>query len=336
VGELEIGRIAAERRAFLTNKVIGDPQIEDQSWARRDGIVAFGGVPLLIADRLIGVLAIFSTHPISEQDFHTLEAAGLTVALGIERKQAEAARDRALAEVAGERRRLEVSNAELDQFAYIASHDLKAPLRGIANLAHWIEEDLQDNLSEDTREMLEMLHGRMQRLESLIDGLLEFSRAGRARAHPDTVNVGTLVGEVIELLAPPPSTTLVVKDGMPTMVTDRLGLQQVFMNLIGNAIKYARGDGARIQIGVYDSGMFYDFFVADNGPGIAPEYHDKIWGIFQTLAPRDEVEGTGIGLSIVKKAVERRGGSVRLESEPGRGATFSFLWPKHLPREDAA
>lgn len=336
VGELEIGRIAAERRAFLTNKVIGDPQIEDQSWARRDGIVAFGGVPLLIADRLIGVLAIFSTHPISEQDFHTLEAAGLTVALGIERKQAEAARDRALAEVAGERRRLEVSNAELDQFAYIASHDLKAPLRGIANLAHWIEEDLQDNLSEDTREMLEMLRGRMQRLESLIDGLLEFSRAGRARAHPDTVNVGTLVGEVIELLAPPPSTTLVVKDGMPTMVTDRLGLQQVFMNLIGNAIKYARGDGARIQIGVYDSGMFYDFFVADNGPGIAPEYHDKIWGIFQTLAPRDEVEGTGIGLSIVKKAVERRGGSVRLESEPGRGATFSFLWPKHLPREDAA
>lgn len=336
VGELEIGRIAAERRAFLTNKVIGDPQIEDQSWARRDGIVAFGGVPLLIADRLIGVLAIFATHPISEQDFHTLETAGLTVALGIERKQAEAARDRALAEVAGERRRLEVSNAELDQFAYIASHDLKAPLRGIANLAHWIEEDLQDNLREDTREMLEMLRGRMQRLESLIDGLLEFSRAGRARAHPDTVNVGTLVGEVIELLAPPPSTTLVVKDGMPTMVTDRLGLQQVFMNLIGNAIKYARGDGARIQIGVYDSGMFYDFFVADNGPGIASEYHDKIWGIFQTLAPRDEVEGTGIGLSIVKKAVERRGGSVRLESEPGRGATFSFLWPKHLPREDAA
>jgi signal transduction histidine kinase len=336
VGELEIGRIAAERRAFLTNTIIGDPRIEDQSWVRRDGIVAFAGVPLLLGDALIGVLASFSTHAISEQDFHTLEAAGLTVALGIERKQADAARNRALAEVAAERRRLELSNAELDQFAYIASHDLKAPLRGIANLAHWIEEDLQDNLREDTREMLEMLRGRMQRLESLIDGLLEFSRVGRVRAHPDTVNIGTLVGEVIELLAPPPTTTMVVKNGMPTMVTDRLGLQQVFMNLIGNAIKYARGDGARIEIGVYDAGMFYDFFVADNGPGIAPEYHDKIWGIFQTLAPRDEVEGTGIGLSIVKKAVERRGGSVRLESEPGRGATFSFLWPKHLPREDAA
>jgi signal transduction histidine kinase len=336
VGERDIGRIAAERRAFLTNKVLGDPRIEDQSWARRDGIVAFGGVPLLLGDALIGVLGIFSSHAISELDFQTLEAAGLTVALGIERKQAEAARDRALAEVAGERRRLELSNAELDQFAYIASHDLKAPLRGIANLAHWIEEDLQDNLRDDTREMLEMLRGRMQRLESLIDGLLEFSRAGRVRAHPGTVNVGTLVGEVIDLLAPPPTTTMVVKDGMPTMVTDRLGLQQVFMNLIGNAIKYTRGDGARIEIGVYDAGMFYDFFVADNGPGIASEYHDKIWGIFQTLAPRDEIEGTGIGLSIVKKAVERRGGTVRLESAPGQGSTFSFLWPKHLPREDAA
>jgi light-regulated signal transduction histidine kinase (bacteriophytochrome) len=245
-------------------------------------------------------------------------------------------RDRAQAEMASERRRLESSNAELDQFAYIASHDLKAPLRGIANLAHWIEEDLQDNLREETREMLGMLRSRMQRLEALIDGLLEFSRVGRARSHPDTVNVGSLVGEVIELLAPHPSTTMIVKAGMPTMITDRLGLQQVFMNLIGNAIKYTRREDAQIEIGVHDAGLFYDFFVADNGPGIAPEYHEKIWGIFQTLAPRDEVEGTGIGLSIVKKAVERRGGTVRLDSTPGVGSTFSFLWPKLLPREDTA
>jgi signal transduction histidine kinase len=184
--------------------------------------------------------------------------------------------------------------------------------------------------------MLELLRGRMQRLESLIDGLLEFSRVGRLRGQSETVNVGTLVGDVIELLAPPPSTTIVVKPGMPTMVTDRVGLQQVFMNLIGNAIKYGRGDGSRIEIGVLDAGAFYDFFVADNGPGIEAEYHEKIWGIFQTLAPRDEVEGTGIGLSIVKKVVERRGGCARLESHPGQGSTFSFLWPKRLPREDAA
>ena len=336
VGELKIGKIAEERRAQLTNHAVGDPRIENQTWARREGIVAFAGFPLMVGDILIGVLGTFAKHPLSEEDFRGLEAATMTVALGVERKQTEAARDRALAEVAGERRRLELSNAELDQFAYIASHDLKAPLRGIANLALWIEEDLQDNLRDETREMLEMLRGRMQRLESLIDGLLEFSRVGRLRGQSETVNVGTLVGDVIELLAPPPSTTMVVKPGMPVMVTDRVGLQQVFMNLIGNAIKYGRGDQSRIEIGVHDAGAFYDFCVADNGPGIATEYHEKIWGIFQTLAPRDEIEGTGIGLSIVKKVVERRGGRVYLESGPGLGSTFSFLWPKHLPREDVA
>ncbi len=336
VGELKIGKIAEERRALLTNRAVGDRRIENQAWARREGIVAFAGFPLMVGDILIGVLGTFAKHPLSEEDVRGLEAATMTVALGVERKQAEAARDRALAEVAGERRRLELSNAELDQFAYIASHDLKAPLRGIANLALWIEEDLQDNLRDETREMLEMLRGRMQRLESLIDGLLEFSRVGRLRGQSETVNVGTLVGDVIELLAPPPSATMVVKPGMPVMVTDRVGLQQVFMNLIGNAIKYGSGDGSRIEIGVDDAGAFYDFSVADNGPGIAPEYHEKIWGIFQTLAPRDEIEGTGIGLSIVKKVVERRGGRVRLDSGPGLGSTFSFLWPKHLPREDVA
>jgi signal transduction histidine kinase len=180
-----------------------------------------------------------------------------------------------------------------------------------------------------------MLRGRMHRMEALIDGILQFSRAGRLRGRPETVNVGLLVGEVIDLLAPPPSTTVVVKPGMPTMVTDRLGLQQVFLNLIGNALKYARGPDARIEIGVFDAGLSYDFFVADNGPGIPAEYQQKIWAIFQTLAPRDEIEGTGIGLAIVKKTVEARGGRVRVDSIPEEGATFSFLWPKHLPREDA-
>jgi light-regulated signal transduction histidine kinase (bacteriophytochrome) len=297
---------------------------------------AFAGYPLMVGDELVGVLAMFSRTALSEEDLQALATVANTMALGIERRRTEEELQARAEELTRLTEQLARTNRELDAFAYAASHDLRAPLRGIANLAHWIEEDLQDNLRDETREMLEMLRGRMRRLESLIDGLLEFSRAGRIRGQTDTVNVGTLVGEVIELLAPPPSTTVVVKAGMPTMVTDRLGLQQVFLNLIGNAIKYARDDGARIEIGVYEAGLFYEFFVADNGPGIAAEYHEKIWGIFQTLAPRDEVEGTGIGLSIVKKAVERRGGKVRVDSTPGLGATFSFLWPKHLPREDAA
>jgi signal transduction histidine kinase len=171
----------------------------------------------------------------------------------------------------------------------------------------------------------------MHRLEALIEGMLQFSRAGRPRGQPELVNVGTLVGEVIELLAPPASTTVVVKPGMPTMITDRFGLHQVFLNLIGNAAKFAHAADSRIEIDVDDGGgAFYEFFVIDNGPGIPIEFQHRIWGIFQTLAPRDEIEGTGIGLALVKKTVESRGGRVRVESAPGRGSTFSFLWPKQM------
>ena len=223
---------------------------------------------------------------------------------------------------------LERSNRELDQFAYVASHDLKAPLRGIANLTEWIEEDLGDRVTGDSREHMQLLKGRVHRMEGLIEGILAYSRAGRMREKPETVDVGRLLGESIELLAPPAETMIVVAPGMPVLQTERIPLQQVFLNLIGNAIKYA-GSGPRIDVGVkYRTGC-YEFSVADNGPGIPPQFHEKVWQIFQTLAPRDKVEGTGIGLSVVRKIVEARGGRTWLESEPGKGTTFYFTWPEH-------
>jgi signal transduction histidine kinase len=225
-------------------------------------------------------------------------------------------------------RDLERSNKELDQFAYVASHDLKAPLRGIANLTQWIEEDLGDKVTGESREHMQLLKGRVHRMEALIDGILAYSRAGRVRERPARVDVGALLNEVIELLAPPPETTIVVAPDMPVIETERVPLQQVFMNLIGNAIKYTRRADARIEVTAQAEGELYRFAIADNGPGIAPQYREKIWQIFQTLAPRDKVEGTGIGLSVVRKTVESRGGSAWLDSEPGRGSTFYFTWPK--------
>ncbi len=224
-------------------------------------------------------------------------------------------------------RALEVSNRELDQFAYIASHDLKAPLRGISNLSQWIEDDLADRFTEEAREHMRLLRGRVARMEGLIDGILEYSRAGRVQASPERVDVEALVREVVDLLAPPPSVEIVVEPGLPAIVTERLPLQQVFMNLIGNAVKYGEGPSPRVEIAAEERDAAWEFRVSDNGPGIDPAYHDRIFGIFQTLQPRDRVEGTGIGLSIVRKTVESRGGSVRVESEEGRGATFRFLWP---------
>src|SRR4051812_32169972 len=225
-------------------------------------------------------------------------------------------------------RDLERSNKELDQFAYVASHDLKAPLRGIANLTQWIEEDLGDKVTGESREHMQLLKGRVHRMEALIDGILAYSRAGRVRERPAPVDVGALLHEVVELLAPPPETTIVIAPDMPVIETERVPLQQVFMNLIGNAIKYTRRPDARIEVTAQAEGELYRFAIADNGPGIAPQYREKIWQIFQTLAPRDKVEGTGIGLSVVRKTVESRGGSAWLESEPGRGSTFYFPWPK--------
>jgi signal transduction histidine kinase len=225
-------------------------------------------------------------------------------------------------------RDLERSNRELDQFAYVASHDLKAPLRGIANLTQWIEEDLGEKVTGESREHMQLLKGRVHRMEALIDGILAYSRAGRVRDRPARVDVGSLLREVIELLAPPTETTIVVAPDMPVIEAERVPLQQVFMNLIGNAIKHAARAEARIEITAEPAGELYRFAIADNGPGIAPQYREKIWQIFQTLAPRDKVEGTGIGLSVVRKTVESRGGSVWLESELGRGSTFYFTWPK--------
>jgi signal transduction histidine kinase len=225
---------------------------------------------------------------------------------------------------------LERTNRELDSFAYAASHDLRAPLRGIANLAQWIEEDLlaSGEIKPETREMLELMRGRMHRMEGLIEGLLQYSRAGRLHQQPETVDVAELVHEVVDLLSPPADVTVVISQDLPVIVTERLLLQQVFQNLIGNAIKHANRDDPTILVSGRRVGPFYEFSVSDNGPGIPPEFHDRIWGIFQTLEVRDRVEGAGIGLALVKKIVEAQSGRVSVESRPGAGATFRFLWRK--------
>lgn len=241
---------------------------------------------------------------------------------------------RLFAEAVANIRALEKSNKELDQFAYVVSHDLKAPLRGIANLSQWIEDDLAERMDDQTREHLKLLRGRVSRLENLIAGILAYARAGRERGETVRIDTKDLVTECWELLAPPETANLEVKPPMPTVVTHRPRLQQVFMNLIGNAVKYNPGRDVAIDVGVAaHKGRYYEFFVKDNGVGIAPEFHEKVWGLFQTLERRDKIESTGIGLSIVRKIVESQGGTTRIESRLGEGATFYFTWPGEQTEE---
>jgi PAS domain S-box-containing protein len=241
---------------------------------------------------------------------------GILAAIDItERKQTQAA--------------LEERNQELNSFVHIVSHDLKAPLRAISNLSQWIEEDLKGTLSADSQEHMTLLRSRVHRMDAMIDGLLDYARVGRTDAMMEPVMVEELLDEVIDSMAPPPNFKITIDPNLPTLYTKRLRLSQVFANLIGNAIKHhGRTDGS-IHISGQDQGDFYEFAVADDGPGIAPECHDKIFMIFQVGKSQNSQDSSGIGLSIVKRIVETEKGTIRLESQLEKGTTFYFTWPKN-------
>ena len=241
-----------------------------------------------------------------------------------DRKRAETERERLLHE-------LERSNRELEQFAYVAAHDLKTPLRGIASVTQWIGDDLGDRVTDDLQQQMSLLLGRVRRMEALIDGILSYSRAGKTKVVPEQVDVSKLLAESISLIAPPAAVTIEVAGEMPILWAARVPLQQLFMNLINNALKHAGRTDVAVRVSARDADPYWEFSVADNGIGIEPKYHERIWGLFQTLESKDKTEGTGIGLSVVRKVVESRGGRTWVESSSGAGATFYFLWPKTEP-----
>lgn len=226
--------------------------------------------------------------------------------------------------------RLQASNLELEQFAYVTSHDLKAPLRAITHLSQWIEEDLKEkDLSESTKEYLSLIRSRTERMEQLINGILQYSRIGRVNMEITEVDVGYLIEQVVEELMPPENMRITIGEGMPRLQTNPTMLRQVFANLIGNGIRYRDVKTAGfIEITVQDLGQYYGFTVKDQGIGIDPRFHEKIFGMFQTLTPRDKNESTGVGLTIVKKIIQYQGGTIDLNSQVGQGASFTFTWPK--------
>ncbi|MGB3200041.1 MAG: PAS domain S-box protein [Nodosilinea sp.] len=231
---------------------------------------------------------------------------------------------------------LEQRNAELDQFAYVASHDLKAPLRAISNLAEWIGEDLGNQLPPENQRQLELLHSRANRMEALINGLLEYSRVGRRQRSIVAVNLNDLLTDVVDSLDPPQSFLVDFPTDLPTLYSHKTALGQVFANLINNAIKHHHRDRGTVQVSWRDRGNWLEFAVTDDGPGIDPQYHQKVFTIFQTLKARDDFESTGVGLAVVKKIVETEKGRVWIISAVGRGTTVCFTWPftKTLPAPD--
>ena len=223
---------------------------------------------------------------------------------------------------------LEQRNRELDSFVHVVSHDLKAPLRAVANLSEWIEEDFEGSLSVANQQQMAKLRSRVHKMQATINGLLDYARIGMKVETIESVPIAELLADVIDSIAPPPTFKIELPPELPMLSTRRLPLFQVFANLISNGIKHHYSEAGSIQILIEERGDCYEFAIIDDGSGIAPEHHDRMFKIFQAVNPQNRPDSTGIGLAIVKKIIEAEGGTIRLESELGKGTTFYFTWPK--------
>jgi PAS domain S-box-containing protein len=237
--------------------------------------------------------------------------------------------DRKLSELSlrDNNQQLQRSNRDLEDFAYIASHDLKTPLDGIKRAALWLEEDLHD-LSDDSRQLLGLMRSRINRMERLLDDLLTYSRVGRTGTAATEGRLADIVDSIIEVLHPPAHIKVRTEGELAVIITAGAQLEQVLRNLINNAIKHHDKANGEVVLYAQRVGDFVEFVVHDDGPGILPRFHEKIFELFQTLKRRDEADSTGMGLAIVKKLIERQNCRITVHSQgDGTGTDFRFQWP---------
>ncbi|MEM9404009.1 MAG: PAS domain-containing protein [Pseudomonadota bacterium] len=232
------------------------------------------------------------------------------------------------------------SNQDLDDFAYIASHDLRAPMRGIEQLAEWIEEDLEDKMDDETRENLKLMRNRIARLNRMLTDILSYSRAGKEAAKLDRVDLNDVCREVVEWIEGTDRIKVDIGGELPVLHAPRTTVQQIFQNLISNAVKHHDGEVGKVSISVEAGSAEFLFTISDDGPGIPAKFRERVFRMFETLNRRDEVESSGIGLAVVKRLVNSLGGSIRIaDTRTVRGCTIEFTLPRsleeELQREDA-
>ncbi|MBF0368188.1 MAG: response regulator [Magnetococcales bacterium] len=238
-----------------------------------------------------------------------------------ERKKVEARRLVTMAE-------LKEANRELDDFAYIVSHDLKAPFRAIGSLTNWLVNDYAEQLDMDGRDLLQLLAGRADRINRLIDSLLEYTKVNRVEDEVKAIDLNRLVKSVVKGLSLPEELEVRLDSPLPTIHFDERRARQIFFNLIDNGVRFMDKPLGEIRVTGRAEGAGWQFEVADNGPGIDEKYFEKIFKIFQTLQARDELETPGVGLALVRKIVEKYGGRIWITSQLGEGSQFHFTLPK--------
>jgi signal transduction histidine kinase len=331
VGQFTIGRIAQELKPHVTNDLQGDPWVSNPGWAARDGLVAFAGYPLALGNQLVGVFAVFGTQPLARETSEVLAAVGEIITQGVKRRRAEDSLRLHAQELAR-------SNEELQQFAYVASHDLQEPLRMVASYTQLLARRYRGRLDADADAFIGYAVDGVNRMQRLIQDLLAYSRVGTQghELHPCDAqqvfqrtmdNLRTAIDEARGEVKVGP---------LPRVLADETQLAQLFQNLVSNALKFHGEAPPRVEVSAERQGPdWWRFTVRDSGLGIDPQYFERIFIIFQRLHGREEYPGTGIGLAICKKIVERHGGRIGVESRPGEGATFWFTLPA-VPASGAA
>jgi len=327
---------ASEGGDFIT-----DPTVQEQK------LKSVLCIPLLLKQQVLGVLylenklmaSVFTreqqelTKLLTAQAAVALQNTQLVESMQQNQKEIELLNSELEQRVMERTTELNRANEELKNFAYVVSHDLKAPLRAINQLSGWLSDDYNDLFDDDGKEQMALVRSRAQRMHEMIDGILQYSRIGRVKDAYEEVDLSLLIKEVIHLVAPPETMAIHVKTTFPIIKAEKVRLHQVFQNLIDNAIKYNDKEHGVIELSCFDGNAFWEIRVSDNGPGIAKKYQQKIFQLFQTLKPKDLSNSTGVGLSLIEKSVTSWGGKIWIESEEGQGCQFIFTIPKTIKDE---
>jgi len=223
-------------------------------------------------------------------------------------------------------RKLEKQNEYLNEYAQVVSHDLKSPLRSIHALISWIKEDNEKEFNEQTKEYLKLIEGKVEKMDYLIQGILTYSKVESNKMLSETIDLNKVVQNIIEIIHIPKNITVTICNRLPSLQTDRFRMQQLFQNLISNAVNYCDKEKGIVEVASREENDGYIFSIKDNGSGIAQKYHNKIFELFQSFSK--EEKSTGIGLSIVKRIVDNYNGAIWMESAVGVGTTFFIKLPK--------
>lgn len=334
LGQFKIGLIASERKPHLTNEVIGDPRVNHQEWARKEKMVAFAGYPLLVGEKLYGVLAMFSREKLSDATLSALALVSQGIALSLQRQQAEAERVQLLAEAQAARATAEMANRAKDEFIATVSHELRTPLNAILGWARLLETG--DLSKSEIAEAAGVIERNVRAQSQLIEDLLDVSRivSGKLRLDLRTIDLPEVVRAAVQIIEP---TAAAKSIKLECLLDPKAGpisgdserLQQIVWNLVSNAVKFTPKSG-KVQIGLKRANSHVELTVSDNGMGIPADFLPHIFERFtqaQTSSNRSHT-GLGLGLGITRHLIELHGGAIYAFSDgPGTGATFSV----HLP-----